>query len=71
MTYSVPFSANDLRRIADQMDRFTDILLAGGSYAEDDLTVHIAITRPDFGDAIIGHIVCEDGWLGFQPVEDL
>lgn len=72
MSYQeVPFSADDLRAIADQVDRFSDFLIQDGEYPKGDLTIYIAIQRPDtFDSQVIGHIVCEDGWLGFQPIED-
>ena len=67
--WDAPLTADDLRNIADELERVEKLLINPdtGEYPEGDLTISVAISRPDSYDtSVFGHFICEDGWMGFN-----
>ncbi len=70
MSY-VPFSVSDLREIAKRLAYWERRLVSkDGEYTDaSNLVNRIEIHRPGDPGDIIGHIVLEDGWVGFKFIE--
>ena len=67
--FSVPLAVADIEEIAKTLRRWERRLVdKRGAYTQlaDNLS-RIEIMRLD-DDHIIGHIVLEDGWVGFRPI---
>jgi hypothetical protein len=74
--FDVPLSGDDLRHIADVIDKLNEFFInEAGEYKEPFQSeyigdVRIPIGRLDIPTKIVGHAVLDAGWIGFKPVND-
>ena len=64
---SIPWTPEDLRTVADLMEKVTDAV-GGDEFEEDDWRWGLEVViRDDFGDTLGKMAPHGDGWLGFYP----
>lgn len=67
MTRDYPYTADDLRYIADKVEDITDAI-GGGDLTEGDWRWGLSVDVFDDGDEIAGQVRPHgDGWIGFYP----
>lgn len=77
--YDIPLAPEELRSLADLLDKLSDLLMKDGVYVAPlngdfneeieigDVSIEIKRTGSN---SVIGYAALDDGWIGFRPKQD-